>query len=103
MHTDIKTRLGNAQAFNRDFRIDETILNEFTAFAEAKGVKLDPDGLATSRRDILIYVKAFIGRRFFDDDAFYPTFHESDNVLRRAVELLPQAKELSKTGKFELK
>ncbi|MBK9448067.1 MAG: S41 family peptidase [Bacteroidetes bacterium] len=103
MHTDIKTRLGNAQAFNRDFRIDETILNEFTAFAEAKGVKLDPAGLATSRRDILIYVKAFIGRRFFDDDAFYPTFHESDNVLRRAVELLPQAKELSKTGKFELK
>jgi carboxyl-terminal processing protease len=103
MHTDIKTRLGNAQAFNRDFRIDETILNEFTAFAEAKGVKLDPAGLATSRRDILIYLKAFIGRRFFDDDAFYPTFHESDNVLRRAVELLPQAKELSKTGKFELK
>jgi carboxyl-terminal processing protease len=103
IHGEVKGRYGNSQAFNRDFRVDDALLEEFTRFAEGKKVKPDSKGLAISREDISIYIKAFIGRRFFDDDAFYPTFHQSDNVLRRAHDLMPQAKELAKTGHFELK
>jgi carboxyl-terminal processing protease len=47
LHNEVKTRLGNAQVFNREFQIDETLLAEFTTFAEGKGVKLDAAGLAT--------------------------------------------------------
>ncbi|MFM2376726.1 MAG: hypothetical protein RLZZ165_1823 [Bacteroidota bacterium] len=102
-HSEMKSRFGNAEAFNKGFQVDDAILNQFATYAETKGVKRNARGLATSRKDIAIYLKAFIGRRFFDDDAFYPTFHQSDNVLRKALELMPQAQELSETGQFRLK
>lgn len=100
-HPDAKAQYVDAAGFNRNFRVDEALLNDFVAYSEGKGVKQDAVGLGISRKDISTYLKAFIGRRLFDDDAFYPTFHESDNVLRRAVELMPSALELSKTGKFD--
>lgn len=100
---DVKAKYANSKAFNREFHVDDALMTEFVTFAEAKGVKQDAVGLAVSRRDIGIYLKAFIGRRFFDDDAFYPIFHESDNVLQRALKLVPEATELAKTGHFELK
>lgn len=102
-HPEVKARYATAQAFNRDFKVDDVLLADFTSYAAGKGAKLDPAGLATSRHDIAIYIKAFIGRRLYDDDAFYPIFHQSDNVLTRALELMPQALELSKTGHFESK
>lgn len=100
-HAEAKAKYVDAAGFNRNFQVDDALINDFVAYSEGKGVKRDPAGLATSRKDISIYLKAFIGRRLYDDDAFYPTFHESDNVLRRAVELMPEALELSKTGKFD--
>jgi carboxyl-terminal processing protease len=103
LHPELKTKFGTAAKFNANFVVDDALLADFIAYGETKKVKLDPAGLATSRRDIGIYIKAFIGRRLFDNDAFYPIFQESDNVLRRALELMPQALELSQKGSFKLK
>jgi carboxyl-terminal processing protease len=103
LHPDLKSSFGTADKFNKGFKVDDALMADFVAFAEGKKVKQDAAGLAISRRDISIYIKAFIGRRLFDNDAFYPIFHESDNVLLRAVKLMPQAKELEEKGRFELK
>ena len=103
LHPELKKQYGTASKFNSNFKVDDAMMADFISYAESKKVPLDPAGLATSKRDIVIYIRAFIGRRLFDNDAFYPIFHESDNVLRRAVQLMPQAKELSLKGHFELK
>lgn len=103
LHPELKAQYGSASKFTSGFQVTDALLAEFVQFAESKKVPLDPAGLALSRRDICIYLKAFVGRRLFDNDAFYPIFHESDNVLRRALELMPQAKELSQKGSFQLK
>jgi carboxyl-terminal processing protease len=103
LHPELKNKFGSASKFNTTFKVDDALLADFIAFAEGKKVKLDAAGLATSKRDISIYIKAFVGRRLFDNDAFYPIFHESDNVLRRAVELIPEARELREKGSFKLK
>lgn len=103
LHPELKDQFGSAEKFNKNFKVDDALLADFISYGEGKKVPMDPKGLATSRRDIGIYIKAFIGRRLFDNDAFYPIFHESDNVLRRALELIPEAKELSEKGSFKLK
>jgi carboxyl-terminal processing protease len=101
LHSEMESTYSNAEGFNSRFVMDEAKMKDFLAFAAEKGVKADAAGLAKSRRDIELYAKAFIGRRFFGDDAFYPTFHKTDNVLQRGIQLLPEAEKLFKTGKFE--
>jgi carboxyl-terminal processing protease len=101
LYPDAESKFANAENFNKNFVVDAALLKAFTAFAESKNVKTDAAGMATSGKDIGIYIKAFIGRRYFGDDAFYPTFHKSDNVLERAIELMPKAAQLAKTGNFE--
>lgn len=94
---------GTAEKFVKGFTLDEARIKEFTDFAAAKEVAFDQEGYDVSRNDIEIYIKSFIGRRYFQDDAFYPLYHKSDNVLQRALSLMPQAKQLMKKGKFTLK
>ncbi len=103
VHPELKNQYVTARKFNSNFKVDDAMMADFISFAESKKVPLDPAGMAISKRDIVIYIRAFIGRRLFDNDAFYPIFHESDNVLTRALQLVPQAKELSLKGHFELK
>lgn len=101
-HPDLRENYKKAEDFVKKFKITEEIKQEFLSFAESKGVKKDDKGLATSGDHIWIYLKAFIGRRVFNDEAFYPIFHQADNQLQRALELLPQARELEKSGTFKL-
>ena len=101
LYPNAESKYSNTETFNRNFKVDAALMKEFTDFAATKKVEMDEEGMATSKRDIEIYMKAFIGRRYFSDDAFYPTFHKSDNVLEKAVELMPKAERLHKTGKFE--
>lgn len=102
-HPNFESDYPNAATFNKQFKVDQALVDEFTAFAEAAGVKYSEEDFKVSGNDIKIYIKSFIGRRYFQDDGFYPTYHQSDNVLKRAWELMPQAKELKKKGRFSLK
>jgi len=97
-----KKQYPDAGAFLKGFVVDEALLSRFVSYSAGKGVKQDQAGLATSKRDIQAYLKAFIGRRLYNDDGFYPAFNEVDNVVQRALTLMPQAKELLKKGKFTL-
>lgn len=102
-HPGLDKQYPDAASFRRGFGSDDAFLKELTDFATSKGVKMDETGFATSKTEIGIYAKAFIGRRLYNDDGFFPVYHEVDNVLQRAVSLMPQAKELLKKGKFTLK
>ncbi len=102
-YPDLGDEYGSAEKFVRDFEVNKKLIKDFTEFAEAKNVEYDEEGYKLSEKDILVYIKSFIGRRYFKDDAFYPVYHESDNVLQRALDLMPQAKQLKKKGKFTLK
>ena len=92
----------DAAAYNKKFQVTSSLEKEFLAFAADEGVAFNEADYQTSRDLILNYVKAFIGRRFYGDEGFYPTFHKMDNVIQRGIELMPKAKELEKTGKLQL-
>lgn len=97
---DLKEKYPDAATFNTQFKAGDKVMKDFLAFAKDAKVEYDVPGFKTSERVIRDYLKAFIGRRMHGDDAFYPAFHETDNVLQKAVQLVPKAVELERKGTF---
>ncbi len=87
-------KYGTAEKFVREFDLNDEMVKEFTDFAAQKGIQFEKEGYEVSQRDIEIYIKSFIGRRYFQDDAFYPIYHNADNVLQCALVLIPEAKQM---------
>ena len=86
----------------RDYRIDDATFNAFLDFAEARGVRVvdaRPAGtdstevtdflvrseLAGSKRDIETRIKAFMARRLFNTEAWYPVVGQIDPVIQAAM------------------
>jgi len=103
---------GRQRAFLRDYAVDESTFQSFLRFAEARDVALvdrAPEGVdAAERPDVLVRsqvaaeraliearIKAFIARRLYGIEAFYPVVQEIDRTFQEAVALWPQASELA--------
>ncbi|MEM6804381.1 MAG: peptidase S41, partial [Bacteroidota bacterium] len=68
--------------------------------AEDKGVEYVEKDYQQSRKYIDNRIKAYIGRRLHNDAAFFPVFHQVDNVIQEALKLMPKAKKLEETGQL---
>jgi len=64
------------------------LLEKFVQFAEANGVKRDPQGLKISGKIIEIQIKAYIARNIFDNKGFYPIWEKLDTTLKYAVKYI---------------
>lgn len=96
-----KAQLGlNTPADLAGFKVTPAMLQEFRTYAAAHGVPNDDAGFKRSEALIANRLKAYIGRRLFGDDGFFPVFHEEDKVLQQAITLLPKAEQLARTGKM---
>jgi carboxyl-terminal processing protease len=102
-HGDLEKQFPDAKSFVSQFKITDEIMQDFIAYAEEKGATFVEKDFNISKFDIEIYLKSFIGRRYFNDDGFYPVYDQSDNVLQKALKMMPEARELMKKGKFTLK
>ena len=63
-------------------------LDEFVAFAKAKGVEPKPEQLAKSKPLLVRLVNAYIVRNILNDEGFFPLFERDDYVTIKAVEEL---------------
>ncbi len=88
-HPGMDKRYKNGADFVKNFRMDAAMMQGFLDYAVAKGVKPNPSSYAISRPMIENRLKAFIGRRLFNEAGFYPTLHQIDPVVQKALELLP--------------
>lgn len=102
-HPELKSKYATGALFCSQWKPGEGVLQEFTSFASTKDVKFDAEGFAVSRNLIENYLLSFIGRRLYGDDGFWPAVLADDNVVKRALELLPAAAELETTGRFNAK
>lgn len=78
----------SAIQFNKEFVIDEKLLNEFYAFAKKAGVKTASSDGKRSETIIKIQLKALIARNLYGNDGYYPVVHANDKALKKALELL---------------
>ena len=68
------------------------VLNEFTDYAEHKGVKKRSMLINISKNLIKKSIQSYIVRHFFDYAGFYPVFQKDDVTLRRAVQVLEEGR-----------
>ncbi|MBX7241541.1 MAG: S41 family peptidase [Bacteroidia bacterium] len=102
-HSEIRTTYPHSARFIYEFETSNELLREFVNYAAQKGAPFDEKGYITSMNIIKTRIKAYIGKRLFQDDGYYPALHESDPVIQKALELMPAAYELQKTGRFTLR
>jgi carboxyl-terminal processing protease len=76
------------QNFNSDFVINNTLFNEFILFAEKNKIARNEKQIKTSEQIIKTELKALISRNIWGNAGFYPVINASDNVLKKAIDLL---------------
>ncbi|MDX2284622.1 MAG: S41 family peptidase [Bacteroidia bacterium] len=94
-HAELLQRYPSASAFISGFSADAGILRAFTDYAAAHGVPYSAAGLEASRRHIENRIKAFLGRRLYNDEAFYPVLHQNDPVIQEALRQVPTARRVA--------
>jgi len=78
--------------FDKGFKVNNALFNEFLSYTEDMGIEKDTDGIRLSKNRIKTLMKAFIGRNLYDDDGFYPVYHRIDETFLRAIEYLEEGK-----------
>ena len=101
-HPELKNKYIDGITFSNEFELSNAIVDEFIDFASTNGVKYIPQHFQDSRALILNRLKAYMGRRMFNDDGFYPVFYQRDKVLQEALGMMDIAITLENTGKLEL-
>ncbi|MDX1420612.1 MAG: S41 family peptidase [Rubricoccaceae bacterium] len=99
---------GREAAFLRTYDVDDATFDAFLAWADDHGVDVvatrpdDPEGpilveseALAMRADVEARIKAFMARRLFGVDAFYPVVAEIDRTLQEAMGLWREASTLA--------
>lgn len=80
--------------FISDYQVSDETFNNLLEKAESNGVKVNPGDVRKSRKMIENYLKAFIGRGIWDNDAFFPVVNQRDEIVQRALNLIGEAESL---------
>jgi len=97
----LKTQFKDSKEYVAKYIVSDKLIKEFTTFAASHNVPFVEKDFKISQEVIKTNLKAFIGRGLFGDDGFYPTLHQQDKFIQKALEYMPKAIQLAKTGKFE--
>jgi carboxyl-terminal processing protease len=87
-HRNELSKYSSFEDFNTHFEISNNTFADFITYVEEKGIAKDPEGIIESESRIKILMKAFIARNLYDDDGFYPIYHQIDETFLRALEYL---------------
>ncbi|MDT8393485.1 MAG: S41 family peptidase [Bacteroidales bacterium] len=74
--------------FEKYFTVNKGMFLDFIAYAEEKGIGRDEAGIHESEQRIKTLIRAYIARNLFDDDGFYPVYHEIDETFQVAMDYL---------------
>jgi len=66
----------------------QALLDQFIKYAEANGIKKDPEGLKISGKIMHTQIKAYIARNILDNKGFYPIWEDIDTTLKYAIDFL---------------
>ena len=80
--------------FIAEYEVSDATLADFFDMAEANGVNVTPAQVVISEDRIKNYLKAFIARRIWDNDGFFPIVNQQDEILKKAMSLIEEAKSL---------
>jgi len=87
-HRDELSKFKDYKAFDKGFKVTETMLNHLVDLAAKKDIPRDEAGINSREDEIEVLLKALIGRNILDDLGFYPIYLQKDQTFQKAVEYL---------------
>ena len=78
----------SADDFIRNFKVDDALFNQLTAFIREEGINYTNKELRDSEKKIKTLLKAYVGRNLLDDAAFYPLYHKVDKIFQVALDTI---------------
>lgn len=99
-HPELKTKYKSAEDFAQHFQVDAELWKLFGEKAQERKLTCNYAS-DTVRKDIEWYLRAFVGKLAFGEEARTRIEMERDIQLKRALRLIPAAEELEKQGTFD--
>ncbi len=90
LHTEKLNSYKTKEEFSKQFAVTSEMMNDFYAFAEAKGLKRDAAKEAKYEAKLKLNLKAFIAKQLWKMDGYYYIANTDDKVLKVALEKLAQ-------------
>lgn len=78
----------NADAFVRQFQVNDAMLDEFVTYLEKQGVKRNDKHLARCQAELRLQLKARIGKALFQDEGLYKVLNDDDPAVEKATRVL---------------
>lgn len=83
--------LGSAAKFVKAYQPTNDMVEKLVKLAETEGIKINRKEVIAEMNQIKLYLKAYMGRQLFGNEAFYPVLHEEDDTLHEALKLIQSA------------
>jgi len=77
-------------SFDKNFSIDNQILDDLVAFAKKEGISENKDQFQKSKKQIVNLLKAYIARDVWDTNEFFEIMNQDNPVILKALETLNQ-------------
>ncbi|MDD2195643.1 MAG: S41 family peptidase [Bacteroidales bacterium] len=85
---NLKRNYGSFEKFNKNFTVNQNIIDELLTFAENQGLEPDSDGFNTSKDEILIQLKALIALNQFSTNYYFQIVNQNNKALQKAIDVL---------------
>lgn len=85
-HRDELMKYADANDFISSFEIGDELFADFVSYAKSNNVDRKESEIRASTKRLKLLMKSYIGRNIFDDEAFYPVFHQIDAIFLKAQE-----------------
>lgn len=82
--------------FNKEFVIDEAMMNEFIAFAKEKKIEFVEEDFKKDKDYIEARLKAYIARNFWNNEGWYSVLLGIDSQVKKAISLFPEAEKFAR-------
>lgn len=84
----LKKSYPDFQSFQRNFNVDEKLMQELVSFAAEKGLDENPEELKISWEELAKMIKAYVARDIWDTNEYFMIVNDKNPTLEKARELL---------------
>jgi len=81
----------------QNFEISQSMINEIIEMGRKNKIEPNSKDLLKNKRLFEIYIKAEVARNVWNNEAFYPIFNETNEVLQQAIKLFDRIPELNRS------
>ena len=84
------------QSFNKNFVIDDGMMNEFISFTKKKKIDFVEEDFKKDKDYIQVRLKSYIARNYWNNEGAYAVFLGIDSQVKKAISLFPEAEKIAR-------